>query len=102
MLAYVDIWSVSAYANTMQVRTVRELGAVIRVARLRQGLTQADLASRVGVTRQWILAVEQGKRTAEIGSVLKALAALGLVADIVEKPPRRGRVDLGSLVGDDA
>ena len=33
----------------------------IRAARESAGLTQAELASRVGVTRQTLLAIEQGK-----------------------------------------
>jgi len=90
----------STYADIMEVRSVRDLGAAIKGARQHRGFTQAQLAARAGVTRQWIIAVEKGKSTAEVGGVLRTLAALGLVADIIEGTPRRGVVDLDSLVGD--
>jgi y4mF family transcriptional regulator len=50
------------------------------VADLRRGLKirQADLARRVGVSRQWIVAMEQGKPSVEIGLVLRTLETLGL------------------------
>ena len=47
---------------------------------LRRGLKirQADLARRAGVSRQWIVAMEQGKPTLEVGLVLRTLEVLGL------------------------
>lgn len=99
--AYVDILSVSAYADIVRVRSVRDLGAAIKGARQRRGLTQAELAARAGVSRQWVISVERGKSTAEVGAVLRTFAALGLVADLVDAPPMRSAIDLDSLVGGD-
>lgn len=62
----------------MQIRSPLDLGLVIRQQRRRLGLNQADLAKRVGVGRQWIVAMEQGKTGAELGLVLRTLAALDL------------------------
>ena len=62
----------------MHIRTPLDLGLVIRQQRRHLGLNQADLASRVGVGRQWIVAIEQGKARAELGLVLRTLAALEL------------------------
>lgn len=75
----------------MFIRTPLDLGLAIRERRRRLGLNQSDLASRVGVGRQWIVAIEQGKARAELGLVLRTLAALDLrlSADDDEASARR-------------
>jgi HTH-type transcriptional regulator/antitoxin HipB len=62
----------------MYVRTPSDLGAAIREQRRRLNVSQQKLADDVGVSRQWLVEVEQGKPRAELGLVLKTLAALGL------------------------
>ena len=62
----------------MQVRTDRDLGVLIRDRRKELGLDQATLASRVDVSRQWIVEVEKGKPRAEIGLILRTLRVLGI------------------------
>lgn len=62
----------------MLIRTPRELGAAIRDLRRRHNLGQQELASRIGVSRQWVVEVEKGKARAEVGLVLRALDALGV------------------------
>jgi HTH-type transcriptional regulator/antitoxin HipB len=62
----------------MRVRTPTDLGLIIRERRRGLGLDQRTLASRVGVSRQWIVEVEQGKARAGIGLLLRTLAALGV------------------------
>mgnify|MGYP003394132429 CR=1 FL=1 len=62
----------------MHVRTPLDLGLIIRQQRRHLGLNQTVLASRVGVGRQWIVAIEKGKARAELGLVLRTLAALDL------------------------
>jgi transcriptional regulator with XRE-family HTH domain len=44
-------------------------------------MTQADLAGAAGVSRRWLLDLESGKPTAQIGLVLRTLQALGLVVE---------------------
>jgi transcriptional regulator with XRE-family HTH domain len=59
------------------IRSVQELGTAIRDARLDRGLTQAELARRSGVSREWIVGVERGRRPrAELSRVLAVLSAL--------------------------
>jgi HTH-type transcriptional regulator/antitoxin HipB len=73
----------------MIIHTPADLGAAIRAGRRALGLGQEDLAARVGVRRQWILKIEGGKSTAEVGLVLRTLKALGLnveVGEAVDKP----------------
>ena len=62
----------------MRVTTMTELGVLIREERLRQKLTQTDLAgiSDVGIT--FISQLENGKETAEMGRVIRVLTMLGI------------------------
>ncbi len=66
----------------MWINSPDELGHLVRGRRKELGLTQADLAKRVGATRHWVIALEHGNPTAEFDRVLKALIALGLRIDI--------------------
>jgi len=66
----------------MQVRNARDLGLLIKDQRRSLSLSQADLANRVGASRHWVIGVEAGKPTVELGLVLKALSALGLVCNL--------------------
>ena len=74
----------------MRVKATRDLGRLVRGIRLTNHLRQTDLATEACVGRQWILALEQGKPSLEIGMVLRTLDALGLTLDIVapERPPQ--------------
>ncbi len=62
------------------MRNAADVGAAIRAARRAEGLTQAQLAERAGVGRQWLVALEKGHDRAELGKALAVLAALGLRA----------------------
>ena len=62
----------------MQVRTPKEIGLAIQDRRKQLGLDQAELAHRAGVSRQWVIAIEQGKPGAALGLVMRTLKALDL------------------------
>ncbi len=66
----------------MIVRSVRDLGLLLRQKREDRGWSQANLAERIGTSRHWVMAMESGKPTAEIGLVIKAISALNLSLDI--------------------
>ena len=102
MSSIVDISVRSPYADIMIVRTARDLGAAVRDVRLRRNWTQAELADRIDASRQWVIALERGKPTAELGTALRAVAALGLVANLVDAPARETGIDLDRLLGDDS
>jgi HTH-type transcriptional regulator/antitoxin HipB len=89
----------------MHIRTPLDLGLVIRQQRRRLGLNQTELAARVGVGRQWIVAIEHGKASAELGLMLRTLAALGLTLSVDggnDTPSQRGGaaapIDLDAIV----
>ena len=81
------------------VQTTRAFGAAIRRARLSQHLSQAELAARAGVGRQWLSELERGKRTAELGRALAVVNALGLVLTIADSEPDHvSKIDLDDLL----
>lgn len=72
----------------MRISTASDLGALVRQARQDQGLTQSDLAEKVGATRQWVAQLESGAPNTRLELVLEALRALDLRVDV---GPERGR-----------
>jgi HTH-type transcriptional regulator/antitoxin HipB len=62
----------------MLVDSPEDLGAVIRSRRRALSLTQADVAARADVSRQWLVEVESGHPRAEIGRLLEVLKVLDL------------------------
>jgi len=62
----------------MFIRTPADLGAVIRDRRKKLDLDQAELAERIGVSRQWVVGIERGRARAELGLVLRTLDSLGI------------------------
>ncbi len=63
----------------MRLRTPTDIGLLIRERRKALSLDQAELARRVGVSRQWIIGMEKGKGRADLSLVLRTLGALGVV-----------------------
>jgi transcriptional regulator with XRE-family HTH domain len=55
-----------------------DLADVARGRRIELGLTQAELASQSGVSRDWDNSFERGKRTVEISLVFRLFDALGI------------------------
>lgn len=62
----------------MRVRTRKELGQLMRESRKKRRLTQAELAGIVGVSRRWVVQVEQAKTSADLRTLLRAFRALGI------------------------
>ena len=59
----------------------------IRALREAQGRTQAELAERIGVTRQTLIAIEQGKYSPSLESAFRIARALGTTLDEVFQDP---------------
>ena len=75
----------------MRLRTPADFGAAIRDRRLRARLTQAALARKVGVGRQWIVEVEKGKPGAPLAMILRTLGALNIALQTDQAPPNAKR-----------
>jgi HTH-type transcriptional regulator/antitoxin HipB len=65
----------------VNVVNARDLGASLREARVRAGLTQQQAADAAGVGRRFVVIVEGGHERAELGKVLRLAAAVGLRLD---------------------
>lgn len=72
-----------------QVRSPADIGALVRTARKEQNLRQDELAGVAGVGLRFIVDLEAGKPTAQIGKVLQVLQTLGCSIDILEPGERR-------------
>jgi y4mF family transcriptional regulator len=59
------------------ITTPQTLGAMLRGARKRMGLTQPDLALAAGVGVRFIVDLEGGKPTVRLEQVLRVIDALG-------------------------
>lgn len=71
--------SMSKFAIPIRVaEQVTQLGQRIRVARIRRGWSVADLASKSGINRNTLTALELGKPGTAIGVCFTVLWALGL------------------------
>jgi y4mF family transcriptional regulator len=63
------------------IRTISDtaaMGHFVRDTRRALGLTQPDLALSAGVGVRFLVDIEKGKPTAQIGKVMQVLAALGI------------------------
>ena len=68
--------------------TPQQIGKLIRDTRKTQGLRQDELAAAAGVGLRFLVELEAGKTTAQLGKTLSVLAALGCTIAI--SPPGRG------------
>jgi DNA-binding XRE family transcriptional regulator len=84
------------------------IGALVRETRITAGLSQTDLAQRIGASRFWVAQFERGKPSAGLGLALQAMHALGL-AVVIEpknakergtrpKTPRKGQTLLAKVI----
>ncbi len=74
----------------------RRTGAEIRRTRKQLGVTQAELAGRLGVTPAYITNVEAGRANLTIGQLANIAAALGAALDITLPVVERQTVVLSS------
>lgn len=62
--------------------TTIELGAHVRAARIAQDLRQEQLAAAAGLGVRFLIELEAGKPTAQLGKALKVLETLGCRVEI--------------------
>lgn len=75
-------------------------GSVLREARRRAGLTQAQLASRAGITQSVISAYESGRRQPSLPVLQSLVHAAGLELSIELRLPPARLADLSGPLGD--
>jgi transcriptional regulator with XRE-family HTH domain len=65
-----------------KVHSREMLALVLQQSRLASGMTQRDLAARLGISQRYVSELEAGKESKAITRVLAALAATGAVMTI--------------------
>ncbi|UFW65135.1 helix-turn-helix transcriptional regulator [Rhizobium laguerreae] len=71
------------------IQSPTDIGALVRSTRKEQNLRQDELAGVAGVGLRFIVDLEAGKPTAQIGKVLQVLQTLGCSLDILAPGERR-------------
>lgn len=82
----------------MYVRTAADLGKRLRNQRKARGWSQTELGRAIGVSRFWVSQMERGKESVELGLVLDAARALGMLVDVSDAA--RAPVSSGSPAAD--
>jgi HTH-type transcriptional regulator / antitoxin HipB len=75
----------------MNAQTSKEIGAAVRSRRRELQVTQKDLALTCGMGLRFIIDLEKGKETCQIGKVLQVLQALGLKLQITSSSADAGK-----------
>ena len=71
--------------NDYHLRTAEQLSILLQAFRKESGLTQSEVALRLGVTQQTYSALERNAETVGVGRLLKLLGILG-VELVLSKP----------------
>lgn len=74
----------------MILHSAKDIGALVRDRRVAVGWSQAELAERVGVSRVWVVQVEQGKANAQLGLILRTLRELQVPLRVDLEPLEAG------------
>lgn len=69
----------------MNIKTTGDLGDAVRTVRKALGVTQDQLALTSGTNRRFVIELEKGKPTAQMGKVFQVLRTLGI--GIALSPP---------------
>lgn len=67
--------------------TPTEIGDAVRQARKAMGLRQDEFAAAAGVGLRFVVELERGKPTIQLGRTLAVLAAAGLDLQLVRRAP---------------
>ncbi|MBP6917821.1 MAG: helix-turn-helix transcriptional regulator [Legionellaceae bacterium] len=60
------------------IQFTEDIGQLVRTVRKKLGVTQSDLALTAGTGLRFIIELEKGKATCQIGKVLQVLQVLGI------------------------
>lgn len=69
----------------MNITNTEQLGSAIRTRRRKLGITQRDLAMTCGTGLRFIVDLEKGKPTCQVGKTLHVLQMLGLVIETTSR-----------------
>ena len=66
--------------------TAKDIGAIVRKARKSLGVTQKMLALTSGTGLRFVIDLEKGKETCELGKSLRVLQTLGITLTLTPPP----------------
>jgi y4mF family transcriptional regulator len=69
--------------------TPAQIGTIVRTTRKSQNLRQDELAGAAGVGLRFIVDLEAGKPTAQLGKTIQVLHALGCSIAVTPPPERK-------------
>lgn len=75
--------------------TPTEIGEIVRTTRKQMRVTQADLALTSGTGLRFIIELEKGKPTCQIGKVLSVLQTLGIELALTLPPATSATTENG-------
>jgi y4mF family transcriptional regulator len=81
----------------MEIKSIRNMAGAVRGRRRDLGLTQAELATRAGVSRKWVYEFEAGKPAAELRLIMRVLDALGFTLELGYQDDARSNLTLSDL-----
>ncbi|MGE0880139.1 MAG: helix-turn-helix domain-containing protein [Acidimicrobiia bacterium] len=84
------------------VRTVHDLSAALRGRRKDLGLSQVEVANRVGASRKWVSDFETGRAVADTSMLLRLVDVLGFSLRLRSEPPDRDHATPADLTDLDA
>ncbi|MDD3922936.1 MAG: helix-turn-helix transcriptional regulator [Endomicrobiaceae bacterium] len=67
----------------MNIKNIKDIARIIKQTRKKQNLTQVQLAGASGVGIRFIVDLEKGKETCQIGKTLRIIKMLGIDIDVV-------------------
>ena len=71
--------------------TPKQIGELVRNSRKAMGVTQKDLAMTSGTGLRFIIELEQGKPTCQLGKVLTVLQTLGITIKLTSSATNKGQ-----------
>ena len=72
-------------SRPFRARSARDLGAAVKHFRLSAGITQADLAARVGLHRAYLSDLERGRSTEALERLMALFRELGVRVSIAKE-----------------
>lgn len=84
--------------SVMQVTDPKTMGNAVRNVRRALGVSQEQLALTSGTNRRFIVELEAGKATAQLGKVLQVLRTLGITLQLLPpvSPTPEGKEQTGA------
>lgn len=67
-----------------RIMTMHDLASAVQGRRIELGLSQADVAERIGASRAWVNSFERGKRTVQLAFVLALFDVLDIGVEVMD------------------